>query len=252
MRKYPPFGALTRHSRGCRRRPRAAHSAGDSIGAVLNDPGTRASDRFVTFPWISPIGRRHDVPVTGGWAWGGVNDTGGYNSEQILSTSHFRAYRSTGGDSPGLAMQQNASRYIVYLIIRGIGSLATTPITPTPNPTVWVTALQNADIGTAMLDDQPGGCCVKVIRWAFEQQGLFQPPGAPVPVVTPGAPPPVDVYIDDGRGGQYTYAEQFWRTTVVWNRHAPTEERPTKRQSSGNSTTYTCASTTAAPSQRRA
>jgi len=198
-----------------------AHSAGDSIGAILNDPGSQAPDRFVTFPWVTIIGRRHDRPVAGGWAWGGVNDTGGYNSEQILCTSHFRAYRSTGGDSSGLAMQQHAGRYIVYLIIRGIGSLATAPITPTPNPAVWVTALQNADIGTAIFDDQPGGCCVKVLRWAFEQQGLFQPPGAPVPVVTPGAPPSVDVYIDDGRAGQYAYAERFWHTTEVWNRHAP-------------------------------
>ena len=38
-----------------------AHSAGDSIAAILNDPDTQISgaDRFITFPWVN-IGRRHD------------------------------------------------------------------------------------------------------------------------------------------------------------------------------------------------
>ena len=38
-----------------------AHSAGDSFAAVLNDPETRAADRFQTFPWVfGVIDRRHD------------------------------------------------------------------------------------------------------------------------------------------------------------------------------------------------
>ena len=57
-----------------------------------------------------------------------------------------------------------------------------------------------------------------MIRWAFEKQGLYQPAGAPTPVVAPGAPPDVDVYIDDGRGGEYTYLESFWNNTDIWNR----------------------------------
>ena len=41
-----------------------AHSAGDSFGAVLSDPETRAPDRFLTFPWVGGvIDRRHDRPV---------------------------------------------------------------------------------------------------------------------------------------------------------------------------------------------
>ena len=47
-----------------------AHSAGDSIGAVLNDPGSEAPDPFLTFPWITAVPRRHNRPVGGGWAWG--------------------------------------------------------------------------------------------------------------------------------------------------------------------------------------
>jgi hypothetical protein len=197
-----------------------AHSAGDSLGAILNDPGTQAPDRFVTFPWVN-IGRRHDRDVATGWAWGGVNDQNGYLSEQILCTTLFRAYRSTGGDSSELAIQKYAARYIAYLIIRGIGSLATSPITPSPIPNVFTTALMNADIGTSVFDDQPGGGFTKVIRWAFEQQGLFQAPGALKPFTTKGEPPPVDVFIDDGRNGEYDYAEKFWETTDIWNRLSP-------------------------------
>ena len=66
-------------------------------------------------------------------------------------------------------------------------------------------------------------------RWAYEKQGLFQPPGAPLPVTTVGAPPPIDVYIDDGRQGEYQYGpanqfpwlQRFWETTEIWNRLEP-------------------------------
>src|SRR5262249_19438397 len=138
-----------------------AHSAGDSLAAILNDPGSQAPDRFLTFPWIATVNpwaqnRRHDRPVAGGWAWGGVNDFGGYSSEQILATTLFRIYRMTGGDSANpdlaarLATQRFAARYMAYLIIRGIGSLATSPVTPTPNPGVFATKLMEADTHTLL------------------------------------------------------------------------------------------------------
>src|SRR5262249_40250396 len=166
-------------------------------------------------------------PVAGGWAWGGVNDVGGYSSEQILGTTHFRIYRMTGGDSGNpdaaakLATQRFASRYLVYLIIRAIGSLATSPITSTPNPGVFATKLMEADAQTVLPNFAgiPGGTLHKVIRWGFEKQGLYQPPGAPVPVVTEGAPPLVDVYINDGRNGEYApYLDNFGQGSEIWNR----------------------------------
>jgi hypothetical protein len=179
-----------------------AHSAGDSFAAILNDPETRAADRFQTFPWVfGVINRRHDRSVTAGWAWGGVNDVGGYSSEQILCTTHFRLYLSIGGDSSGVAMRTYASRYVAYLMLRTIGSL-TQPTNP-GNPTSYASALMTAELGNWTSADQVGGVYWKVIRWAFEKQGLFQPPGAPVPVVSEGAPPPVDLYIEDGRHGEY-------------------------------------------------
>jgi hypothetical protein len=61
----------------------------------------------------------------------------------------------------------------------------------------------------------------KVVRWAFEQQGLYQPTGAPTPVISAGAPPDVDVYIDDGFSGQYQYLEDFWENINIWNLLAP-------------------------------
>jgi hypothetical protein len=208
-----------------------AHSAGDSIAAILHDPGTAAPDRFVTFPWI-PIGRRHDRTVAAGWGWGGTmdltDDSYQYQREQILSTTLFRAYLATGGGAAyadtatRLAIQRIAARYMVYLIVRAIGSLATAPITATPTANVFATALMNADIGTASFEGQPGGAYNKVLRWAFEKQGLYQPAGAPSPVVTAGAPPAVDVYIDDGRAGEYgPFLDDFWETTDIWNVTTP-------------------------------
>jgi zinc metalloprotease ZmpB len=67
----------------------------------------------------------------------------------------------------------------------------------------------------------PGGAIGKVVRWSFEKQGLYQPTGAPTPVSTPGAPPDVDIYINDGYNGEYAYLEDFWENTNIWNLHAP-------------------------------
>ncbi len=205
-----------------------AHSAGDSLAAILMDPESALRNdpvkRFHTFPWILP-NRQHGRDVAAGWGWGGTSDTGGYNSEQILSTTHFRIYRSLGGDSTDVTRRKMAARQAVYLIFRAIGSLATNPVTPTPTPNTYATALMNADIGTANFEGYRGGAFHKVIRWAFEKQGLFQAPGSPVPVTKPGAPPKVDVYINDGvdylgnpRNGEYVFQPVHWDCRDIWNR----------------------------------
>ncbi len=194
-----------------------SHSAGDSIAVILNDPGTQAPDRFVSFPWVN-IGRMHNRSVAGGWGWGGANDLNGYFSEQILATTHFRLYCSIGGDSPSLPRKQFAATSTVYLILRAVSQL--TPATNPPNPLGWEQQLEWADAGvwtrTNPAETHAGGAYHKVIRWAFEKQGLFRPAGQP-PTVE-GAPPPVDVYIDDGRHGEYPFQPNHWSCTDIWNR----------------------------------
>ena len=74
--------------------------------------------------WLS---RRCDRDVSTGWAWGGPNDNGGYDSEQILATTHFRIYRSIGGDSTDVNRKRFASRMMSYLMLRTIGDI--TPVT---------------------------------------------------------------------------------------------------------------------------
>ena len=193
-----------------------SHSAGDSIAVILNDPETQAPDRFVSFPWVN-IGRRHDRQVAGGWGWGGANDLNGYFSEQILATTHFRLYRSIGGDSASLARRQFAASSAVYLILRAVGQL--TPATNPPNALGWEQQLETADAfvwnRTNPAQTHAGGAYHKVIRWAFEKQGLFRP-GPPATVE--GAPPPVDVYINDGRNGEYPFQPNHWSCTDIWNR----------------------------------
>jgi hypothetical protein len=184
-----------------------AHSAGDSFAAILNDPDSLAPDRFLTFPW-GPIPRRHDRSVSSGWAWGGSNDTGGYNSEQILCTTNFRVYRSIGGDSTRVEMRRFAARYMAYLLLGAVATL--TPATNPSNASGFASALMAADVSDWMSEGHAGGAYGKVIRWAFEKQGLYQPVSAPTPITSEGAPPPVDVYIDDGRQGEYQYLANYW------------------------------------------
>ena len=63
-----------------------AHSAGDSIAAILNDPDTHIPTRpLPQLPRGCNIGRRHDRPVNG-VGMGQCQRHGGYGSEQILAT----------------------------------------------------------------------------------------------------------------------------------------------------------------------
>ena len=215
-----------------------SHSSGDSVAAILNDPGSQATDRFQSFPWMYQyVQRRHDrdpgTPTTSGgqtldWGWGGnvaiapfgPLDGGGYNNEQILSTTLFRAYRSLGGDStdPTLNTQNFAANYMTYLIIKNIGGL--TPATNPANASAYATALITTDLADWTAGGQAGGANGKVIRWAFEKQGLYQPSGTPTPNLNVGSPPAVDVYIDDGRGGEYQYQPNWYSNQNIWNRLA--------------------------------
>jgi len=194
-----------------------AHSIGDSFAAIVCAPDTQAPDRFLTFPWVAAIiDRRHDRSIGAGWGWGGSNDVGGYSTEQILSTTHFRVYRSLGGDSTSIDMRRFASQVTAYLLLRAIGTL--TPSTNPSNVTGWVTALRAADTGDWTPLGLTGGAYFKVIRWAFEKQGLYQGPGAPTPTSLEGTAPAVDVYIDDGRRGEYQFQAVHWNNQNVWNR----------------------------------
>ena len=197
------------------------HSAGDTLAALMMDPGSKAPDRFETFPFVTAgtpgIDRRHDRSIAAGWAWGGTRDDRQYGSEQILSTTMFRVYRVTGGDDANINEKKFAARYLTYLILRAIGTLTAT----TTDPRVFVTALQNADDLTVNFEGHPGGAWHKVVRWSFEKQGLFQPLGAPTPVTQSGAPPDVDVFINDGRNGEYEpYLINLGASPGVWNRLA--------------------------------
>lgn len=211
-----------------------AHSPGDSLAAILHDPDTRATDRFETFPFMrnsAGLSRRHDRAVEAGWAWGGRSDDRQYGSEQILSTTLFRVYLAAGGGSNEPAVRRWASRYVSYLILKAVGLLSFT----TRDPRSFVTALEEADATTRLFEGHPGGAFGKVFRWSFERQGLYQPPGTVGSVTEPGAPPEVDLYIDDGRSGNYMpYREDFRAAPDVWNRHAADGGRENQRPRVGS------------------
>ena len=108
---------------------------------------------------------------------------------------------------------------MAYLMLRAVRTL--TPATNPSNAIGFVNAMLTADNVDWASEGHTGGAYGKVIRWAFEKQGLYQPAGAPTPVTIEGAPPAVDVYIDDGRDGEYEYQPVHWDTAAVWNRVNP-------------------------------
>jgi zinc metalloprotease ZmpB len=198
-----------------------AHSAGDGLAGLQSDPESLLRqqglvERFRYTPF-RPI-RWMNRDVASGWGWGGANDVGGYDSEEILATTHFRIYRSIGGDSDDLGRRRLASRVVSYLILRAVGDL--TPLNNPASADAWCTRLMATDAFDWTSEGLTGGAYHKVIRWAFEVQGLFRPPAAPT--TDPGAPPEVDVYIDDGRAGTYApYLADFANTADIWNRRFP-------------------------------
>jgi hypothetical protein len=223
-----------------------AHSAGDALGAIMCDPASKlpAPWRGVTFPFVQLPLRRHDRKVEQGWGWSGTlyekptptygaRDPAGYNSEQILSSTLFSLYRAAGGDAvrrnqigvwePDLERRRAAAYYTAYLIVRAIASLGAIETEPTSEAGQFATALMEADIGTPDLDYEGskrlGGMLHKVVRWTFERQGLYQTSSAREN--KPGSPPPIDIYVDDGREGQYQYSRDWWALPeVLWVQHS--------------------------------
>jgi hypothetical protein len=179
---------------------------------------------MATFPWVY-LNRRHDRSVYAGWSWcgtyhrpfrfesgGATRRRKGYQSEQILSTSLFRLYRALGGDTvdsagkPDKTARQFPSDYTVYLIMRAIAWIGPVSGAPAETPDQLVSALIDADIGTDIAlwaGPAPlgriGGCAHKVVRWAFEAQGLYATTDPLAIVDAPGMPPDIDVFIDNGR-----------------------------------------------------
>ncbi len=206
-----------------------AHSAGDSFAAIINDPDSKARDPGDTFPWLVGIApaarRRHDRAVAKGWGWGGYiahhpfnreKDAGGYSNEQILSSTLFRFYRAIGGDSKNVATKRAAARTACRIMLAGIHTL--TPATSPTNAAHFASALMKADRADWPAEGITGGAYHKVIRWAFEKQGLYQPARSRKPNNKEGAPPPVDVYIEDGRHGEYQFQSNDWNCLAIWNR----------------------------------
>jgi hypothetical protein len=233
-----------------------AHSAGDALAAINCDPESQLAQgalarsyRGVTFPWSAYANRRHDREAREGWSWSGplgtahgyhhdIRDPFGYAREQVLSSTLFRFYQSIDGDAVtatgavDLVRRRAAAEYASYLIAYAICSLGPAVAVPVVDAGALADALMQADIGTWSLATprqravapmgRIGGTAHKVIRWAFEKQGLYVTPGAPPRADGSGDPPPIDVYIEDGRHGEYPYTANWLADpTAVWNRNQP-------------------------------
>lgn len=220
-----------------------AHSAGDALAAIMCDPSSKLPARYrgVTFPFIQLPLRRHDRKVEDGWGWNGtqyekplptygLRDPAGYNAEQILSSTLFQLYCALGGDAlrrndagqcePDVESRRASAYHCAYLIVRAIASLGKVKTEPTREATQFATALMDADIGTPDLDydgsPMLGGMVHKVIRWAFEQQGLYRGTAAGTQD-EPGRATAIDIYVDDGRAGTYAYSAHWHALPdVLW------------------------------------
>ena len=98
------------------------------------------------------------------------------------------------------------------------------------HPEGFADLLMQADNGTFVHRGTPTqiGMLRKVIRWGFEMQGAYR--NRPAPTVLglrqPGStdqignPPSVDVFVNDGRDGQYEFTSNPLHSADIWNRYA--------------------------------
>ena len=76
-------------------------------------------------------------------------------------------------------------------------------VSPLKTPAQFVAALESADTApppAGLSIDYALGTANKVIRWAFERQGLHGLPRPDTPVIGPESAMTVDLHIDDRRG----------------------------------------------------
>lgn len=200
---------------------RFAHSPGDAMAAIVADPASKLTQasRGLTFPFVF-LPRQHSRCALDGWSWSGTLHAAlgavpgalqprrkGYWSEQILSSSLFRLYRTVGGDTGVLgdpndaAERRRASHYCLYLIMQAMQLMGDVRVQVVSTPGQFVHLLRQADrqtgTWTAAFGSETfarvGGTLSKVIRWAFEAQGLYGNGDGPGPAE------PVDIYIRDER-----------------------------------------------------
>ncbi len=232
--------------------------AADPLSQLATAKDPEAEIRFASYPWIEVPGRSHGRPALEGYCWCGRRNLlrldfnaplqrhhHGYYEEQMLSSSLFRLYRSLGGDTRGgrdvsadEAVRLSASDYCIFLIMRAISMLGPDIIVPARTVDQFVSALIDADLGTSTwrvrapwpFDRDPrdmarqGGRVHKVIRWAFERQGLYATDDPEATADRHGQPPAVDVYIADRRPvaklhadpGGYAPVPLRWVGRALW------------------------------------
>ncbi len=266
-----------------------AHSFGDSLAAILSDPYSQLPDwpeqiydRYATFPWDFSINtqyhnlaRRHRRHVagpsatsgtapfyldSGGWYWGGHWDTGGYFSEQILSSTFFDAYRALGWVAVNFSGPtfEFASRLMILLIMKTLKNLSpsgTPPYNNTPQLAMdfcediiaFDKGIQGNFPNSILYGNTsiPTGGSHKVIRWAFERRGAyhFAPQVPPYTNYNPDAfpGPPVDIFIYKGgiTPGEYGVVPDFWSSPDIFNRNQADGSLSTPHQNPApNATNY--------------
>ena len=70
---------------------------------------------------------------------------------------------------------------------------------------------------TGRRESHAGGAYGKVIRWAFEKQGLFQPAGAPTPRQRARRRRSTSTSTTAAHG-EYQFQPNHWSSQAIWNR----------------------------------
>ena len=152
----------------------------------------------------------------GGWGWGeSASDLQtAASAGQILATTHFRLYRSIGGDC-GRALRGGSSRVNTTSAVYPQSFAASAGWRSATNPPDWRARPGTQRLewaGRRRLDPHQSGASPLARRRLPQGDPLLGvrktgpvPSGITRTATVEGAPPPVGVYIDDGRHGEYPF-----------------------------------------------
>ena len=142
----------------------------------------------------------------------------------------FRFYRSIGGGFVRLFPRASSQRGTPCTSsLRAIGTL--TPVTNPSNAAGFATALINADLGDWTTEGHAGGAYGKVIRWAFEKQGLYQPARHVRPQQQHRRAAAAWTYISKmAATANISIQPNHWSCHAIWNRSATTTAAPTHEE----------------------
>lgn len=175
----------------------------DALSVIVHDDrhASWSATRAMVAPWAG-WGRRADRS----WTYSTPGLVGDSALGELWASSVFELYRLLGGDSMSLARRRAGRDLMLKLHLEANSKVPVSGATPAQ----MAQQIEAADASLGGWRGLADKLHTKVIYDVFERRKV---PGYSAKTV--------DLYVDDGRDGGYSWQDHFWKTKDVWVRPVP-------------------------------